>query len=245
MRKKLPSLWEHEAQFIELIARIKHNGIKIDKPFCEEKVKVGEEILTDLRNKLGFNPSSPLDLSVTLLKKLGFPVVRRTEKGNPSFDKHAMEEYDLLLEATNNSLAKKILEYRGWQKTVSSNYMAYLKLADRNDILHPNYKVHGTKTCRTSCEDPNLQQIPRTSKKSWNRDVKKAFIPREDNYVLVEFDFSQIESRLAAAVAKETELLEAFRSDVDIFDVMARTFPSSSIGSVMASRRKGSIGSPT
>jgi DNA polymerase I len=215
------TLWQHEAAFIELIAKIKHNGIKVDKQFCREKIAIGEPILFNIKQEVGFNPGSPKQLGDFLLGEMGYPVVKRNPKtGNPSFDKYAMEEYELLLEADGSDLASKILTYRGWSKTISSNYRSYLDLADREGILHPNYKVHGTRTCRTSCENPNLQQIPRSGSKPWNGDVKQGFIPRADT-VLVDFDYSQIETRLAAAVAGEQELLDAFWAGIDVFNVMA------------------------
>src|SRR5690606_12563113 len=93
---------------------------------------------------------------------------------------------------------KKVVRYRGWQKTASSNYEAYLKLADEKGIIHPNYKPHGTRTGRASCEMPNLQQIPRESEKEWNGDLKRAFIPRnEDLHLLLEPPYPDLsETRL-------------------------------------------------
>lgn len=216
------TLWEYEAEFIRLIARIKDNGIRIDPNFCKPKVQQGEAVLREIRDRLGWNPGSSKQIGKVLLEDLGYPIVKYNKSGNPSFDKFAMEEYEEMLEADGSVLAKDIIRYRGWQKTVSSNYMAYLRLADRDNILHPNYKVHGTKTCRTSCEDPNLQQIPRSTPKEWNGDVKEAFIPRSDELILIEFDASQVEFRLQAAVAKELELLNAFNSGVDVFKMMAQ-----------------------
>jgi DNA polymerase-1 len=92
---------------------------------------------------------------------------------------------------------------------------------DNDQILHPNYKVHGTRTARLSCEKPNLQQIPRSNPKQWNGDVKKAFIVRSSGLHHYTFDFKQVEFRLAAAYAKEEELLEIFNSGADIFTEMA------------------------
>lgn len=206
------TLWEWESSFIQCMAEIKRNGIKIDRELCEKKAIQGEEILNSIRNELKWNPGSSKQIGEVLLgPEFNFPVVKTSEKtGKPSFDKFAMEEYEWMLEATGSDLAQKILKYRGWQKTVSSNYRAYLNLADNDNILHPNYKVHGTVTGRLSCELPNLQQIPRESKNEWNGDLKKAFIPRESGLVIIEFDAKQLETRLAAAVAEEISLLEAF-----------------------------------
>lgn len=235
----MPTLWETEADFIRLIARIKERGIAIDTAFSRKKAIEGTKILNQIQGELGWNPGSPQQIGKYLIDDLGLPVVKKTPGGQPSFDKEALEEYELHLDATGDETAQKVLTYRGWQKTVSSNFQAYLDLMDENQILHPNYKVHGTRTGRLSCEKPNLQQIPRESIKPWNGDVKKAFITRDPELYLRlleskkrqeisgklrlrTFDFKQVEFRLAAAYAKEKELLDIFNSSADIFTEMSK-----------------------
>lgn len=218
----MTTLWETESDFIRLIARIKERGIKIDTKFSQKKAIEGTRILNEIKNSLGWNPGSSDQITRYLIDDLGLPVLKRTPQGKPCMDKEALAEYELYLDAMENDTAKKVLTYRGWQKTVSSNFQAYLDLMDENQILHPNYKVHGTRTARLSCEKPNLQQIPRESVKPWNGDVKKAFIPRSDGLHLYSFDFKQVEFRLAAAYARETELLEIFNSRADIFTEMSQ-----------------------
>lgn len=235
----MTTLWEREAEFIRLISRIKQRGIKVDAAFSRRKVIEGTRILNQISGRLGWNPGSSQQLGKYLIGELGLPVLKRSDKtGAPSFDKNTLEEYEALyLQHLNDSTVKDVLTYRGWQKTVSSNHQAYLDLMDENEILHPNYKVHGTRTGRLSCEKPNLQQIPRDSPKPWNGDVKKAFITRDyELYAKIDgneiykpkkrisgklhlysFDFKQVEFRLAAAYAKETELLEIFNDGADIF----------------------------
>jgi len=236
------TLWETEQDFIRLIARIKQRGIKVDAEFSRRKVIEGTKILNQISGRLGWNPGSSQQIGKYLIGDLGLPVLKRSPKtGDASFDKEALEEYELYLEASGDETAQKVLTYRGWQKTVSSNFQAYLDLKDENDIVHPNYKVHGTRTCRLSCEKPNLQQIPRESVKPWNGDVKKAFIPRgyelyaitvngdqiykrkslSGELRLRTFDFKQVEFRLAAAYAREKELIEIFNSGADIFTEMS------------------------
>lgn len=217
----MATLWEYESDFIRLIAKIKQRGIKVDAPFCRRKVIEGNRILNNTRDELGWNPGSTTQLGEYLINELKLPVLKRTPAGKPSFDKHALAEYELYLAATGNEVAKKVLRYRGWQKTVSSNFQAYLDLMDENEILHPNYKIHGTVTGRLSCEKPNLQQIPRSSPNEWNGDTKKAFIPRSDGLLLYSFDFKQVEFRLAAAYAGEKELLEVFNAGADVFNAMS------------------------
>lgn len=241
------TLWEIESDFIRLMAEVKQRGIKVDTKFSRAKVIEGTRILNQISGSLGWNPGSPQQLGKYLIDELGLPVIKRTPAGKPSFDKFALAEYETFLEPLNDATAQKVLTYRGWSKTVSSNFQAYLDLMDEKQILHPNYKLHGTRTCRMSCEKPNLQQIPRESPKPWNGDTKKAFIPREYElyYELPDgneiwrptrqvvkiqpcgklrlrtFDFKQVEFRLAAAYAKEVELLEIFNDGGDIFEEMS------------------------
>jgi DNA polymerase-1 len=216
------TLWEVEFDFIRQMRDIKNRGIKIDVPFSQRKVIQGTKIMNTIKGDLGWNPGSSDQVGKYLIDELGLPVIKRSEKtGKPSFDKYAMEEYELYLEPMQNQTAQKVLTYRGWQKTVSSNFQAYLDLMDENQILHPSYKIHGTRTGRLSCEKPNLQQIPRDSPKPWNGDTKKAFIPRTSGLLLYSFDFKQVEFRLAAAYANEKDLLEIFNSGADIFTEMS------------------------
>jgi len=215
------TLWEIESDFIRLMSGVKERGIKIDVPFSRAKAIEGTRILNQIQSSLGWNPGSSQQIGKYLVDDLGLPVLKTTPAGKPSFDKEALAEYELYLEPLNNPVAQDVLTYRGWQKTVSSNYQAYLDLMDENEILHPNYKVHGTRTARLSCEKPNLQQIPRSNPKPWNGDVKKAFIVRQSGFYHYSFDFKQLELRLAAAYAKEAELLEVFNSGADIFDQMS------------------------
>jgi DNA polymerase-1 len=178
--------------------------------------------MEDVKEILGLDPGKPKDLQVLLLDKLGLPVLKRSEKtGKPSFDKEVMITYDEILARQRNATAEHVLSFRGWQKSKSSNYDSYIRLRSPDGRLRPNYKLHGTKTGRCSCSDPNLQQIPRVSNKPWNGRMKKAFIA-DEGWELWEADYSQLEFRLTAHIANEMSLLEVF-DDVtrDIFTEMS------------------------
>lgn len=242
VEQEFVDLWnEWEIPYIWTVANMIELGIKIDVEFCVREYLKGENAMVQERAELMINPGSPKGLEQLLIEELGLPIVKHTKSclkcyptdrkikpqpvhthiGNPSFDKDAMKEYDLLLEANGDPRAKKILRYRGWQKTVSSNYKPYLELRDSNNVLHPGYKLHGTETGRMSCEKPNLQQIPKSSDKEWNGQLKKAFIPRE-GYALWEVDYSQLEFRLTCAYAEQQDLIEIFNDPKrDIFTEMA------------------------
>lgn len=216
-------LWDYEQKWVRLVAKMEDTGILIDQALCERELTKGLRILNEIRLQLGFNPGSPKDLGNFLIGEMSMPVVKRSKKtGNPSFDKEAMKVYDEILMQMGDERAKLILTYRGWQKTTSSNYEAYLKLFSQEDgKLRPNFKLHGTRTGRMSCEHPNLQQIPRISENPWNGHLKQAFIT-EAGRTAWEFDYSQLEFRLGAAYAREQKLLDIFNDDSrDVFDEMS------------------------
>lgn len=214
-------LWEVEQEFIWVVINMIELGIKIDLEFCIREMLKGQSIMTKMRSELHINAGSSNGLAKLLLEELGLPIVKKTPRGKPSFDKEAMAAYDTMLERVDDERAKKILRYRGWQKTVSSNYKAYIDYRDSENVLHPGYKLHGTETGRMSCEKPNLQQIPKSSIKEWNGNLKRAFIARE-GFGLWEFDYSQLEFRLTCAYAEQQDLIEIFNDfSRDIFDEMA------------------------
>jgi DNA polymerase-1 len=216
-------LWQWEQDFIrEVIIPMKRRGIKLDLEFSIREYMRGVAIMEECRKELGFDPGKPAPLTKFLIDDLGLPVLNRTKTGRVQMTKKELAQYEQMLEHKNDGRASTVLRYRGWQKTTSSNYKAYLNLADEHSVLHPNYKLHGTKTSRLSCELPNLQQIPKTTNKEWNGKLKDAFIPRQ-GFRLWTIDFSQLQFRMAVSYANEERLIEIFNDrSRDIFSEMAK-----------------------
>jgi DNA polymerase-1 len=207
--------------FYEVIIAMESRGVVVDTELCKRMTALGENAMEDAREILQLNPGSSKDLKTLLIDKLELPVVKKSAKtGAPSFDKEAMAEYEIMLNLRDDETARLILEFRGWQKSVSSNYKPYVVLLSADGRLRPNYKLHGTKTGRMSCEKPNLQQIPRVSDKAWNGVMKQAFIPAP-GYKLWEADYGQLELRLATAYCDERQLKAAFAEDRDVFTEMS------------------------
>ena len=219
-KEELAETWEHKQKFIRAIIAMERRGVKVDVNLAKRMQIHGEMIMDDIREELRLNPGSTKDLKVLLIDKLGLPVVKATPAGAPSFDKEAMAIYDRALELQENHTAELITAYRGWQKSVSSNYIPYQELLSPDGRLRPNYKLHGTITGRMSCEKPNLQQIPRSGDKAWNGEMKSTFIP-EDGYELYEADYSQLELRLGTAYAGEEGLKRIFAEGRDVFTEMS------------------------
>jgi DNA polymerase I len=185
-------VWPHKQDLIRVLLSMKRRGVRIDTALAEEYVHKGVQEMAQIEKDLGINPASPKQLKKLLIDDLGLPVVKQSARtGAPSFDKEAMLAYDLMLESLENPVAKRIKEFRGWQKAVSASYRPYLDLVGMDGRLRCSYRLHGTATGRLSCAEPNLQQIPKTSDKAWNGKVKECFIA-EDGYVLINADFSEV-----------------------------------------------------
>lgn len=215
-------LWKTEKDFTRVIAATEMLGVHIDREVSEREEFIGSIRLEEIQELLGLNPASHKDMHELFINRLGLPpIVKSTSKtGDPSFDKNVMEEYEMILAQRQDTTAQLVFEFRGWHKTVTSNYRPYLSLS-YNDILHPSYKLHGTKTSRLSCEKPNLQQIPRESPKRWNGQLKKAFNARDVETVLMEYDYSNLEMRIGACYGDDVNLLTTFNAGRNLFDDMS------------------------
>lgn len=227
---------ETEAPFTTVLYKMEQRGVGVNKEFAQEKARIGNLRMGTIKRELGYNPASTKDLAKVLIDDLGLPVFLHTpscseckakrpvasHKGKPSFAKAAMREYDEILSALDNPTAKRISEYRGWQKAVTSLYEPLLERSGPDGFIRTNFKQHGTVTGRLSAEEPNLQQVPRNSDFSWNGDAKSAFTPGREGYTLIGWDYSQLELRLAAAYGSESVLLDEFKKpEADPFSVLA------------------------
>lgn len=214
-------VWDEKQKLIRVLMHMRRRGIRVDQELAGSMVATGEQRIEEIKSILGCNPASNKDMYSLLIEQLGLPVLKKSAKtGKPSFDKFAMEEYELLLDRMESPVAKLIKEFRGWQKAISASYKPYLDLVDTDGRLRCSYKTHGTVSGRLSCAEPNLQQIPKASDKPWNGRVKECFIAK-DGYTLVEFDYSQLELRLGTAYANEPALKKVFEEGRDIFDEMS------------------------
>lgn len=238
MPQDILKLWPTEAAFIDILTNITRRGIRVDLELCDKLHEQSVNRMDELTEQLGFKPSERTPLQEFLLNTLGLPVVAWTSGGasgnkKPSFNKSAMEEYDAMLEsfradpfASEEEIeraksARKVLEFRGWQKADSACYVAYRNLVSPDGRIRPSFKIHGTKTGRLSCEKPNLQQIPRKSDKPWNGSVKQCFIPQDEEWELWEFDYKTLEFRLAALYANEKALIERVNDGQDLHQATA------------------------
>ncbi len=228
--------FEQKMPLMEVVRVMESRGVRIDQEYCKTMVETAEQAMFDYKNMLGgYNPASGKDMNQLLCIDLGLPVIMAERKNkktgevkqSQTFDKHAMAEYEIMLARMDEPAAEYILGYRGWQKAATAFYGAYLRYMSPDGRVRPRYRHHkdedegGTLTGRLSCAEPNLQQIPKESKKAWNGGVKRSFLPM-DGYELWEIDYSQLELRLGTAYAREPHLTLVFAEGRDIFTEMSK-----------------------
>lgn len=223
MSSRIENLWSREMVNLEIFNLMESRGVLINEKLCRQEIEVSMGRMAQIQKDLnGKNPNSNKDLKTLLIDEMKLPVFKRSEKtGAPSFDKEAMADYELLLQEMDSDLARLILEYRGWSITSALCYKKFVSNVSPDGRLRCNYKIHGTRTSRTSCKDPNLQQVPKEMSHVWNRGIKECFVPME-GYELVQADFSQGEMRLAAGYANQRNLIETFINNEDMWAKMVQ-----------------------
>lgn len=158
-----------------------------------------------------FNLASPKQLGDVLFEKLKLdPKAKKTKTGQ-----YATGEEILSKLADEHEIAQAILDHRQMVKLKSTYVDALPTMINfKTGRIHTTYNQFVAATGRLSSINPNLQNIPiRTSR---GREIRKAFVPRDENYVLLSADYSQIELRLMAEFSKDESMLEAFRMGRDI-----------------------------
>ncbi len=160
---------------------------------------------------------------------------KKTKSGQYSTNEETLAKLE-----KDHSIIQYIMDYRQYNKLKSTYVDALPKLINsRSGRVHSSFNQTVTATGRLSSTNPNLQNIPiRTDK---GKEVRKAFIPRDENYTLLAADYSQIELRLVAEVSKDPAMVEAFKRGTDIHTVTAaKVFhvEESEVTSEMRSRAK-------
>jgi DNA polymerase-1 len=163
-----------------------------------------------------FNLASPKQLGEVLFEKLKIdPKAKKTKSGQ-----YATGEDVLLKLSLNNPIVSDILGFRELTKLKSTYVDALPQIINsRTGRVHTSYAQAVAVTGRLSSNNPNLQNIPiRTDR---GREIRKAFIPRDSNRILISADYSQIELRIVAAISGDANMCEAFRSGKDIHTATA------------------------
>ncbi|MET0405703.1 MAG: DNA polymerase I, partial [Cystobacter sp.] len=204
---------ELELPLVPLLARMESRGVKVDVPVLRKiSEKVGAECdakVKEIHTLAGteFNVGSNPQLAEVLYKKLELPVLKRGKTG-PSTDQEVLEKL-----AERHALPRAIIEYRSLSKLKSTYLDTLPELVAKDGRLHTTFHQAATATGRLSSSDPNLQNIP--IRTELGMEIRRAFIA-EEGHQLVSADYSQIELRLLAHIARDEVLLDAFARDEDI-----------------------------
>ncbi len=210
-----------EKPLVKVIAEMELSGFKINNKQLEnlsiefsKKIVEIEKKIFSLSGEI-FNVGSPKQLGEILFQKLNIPGGKKGKSGNFQTDVKVLEK----LKNEKFEIASFILEWRQFSK-LKNTYCEGL-ISRKNLItnrIHTSFGMASTLTGRLSSNDPNLQNIP--IKNSEGRQIRKAFIAEKGSKI-ISFDYSQIELRILAHVAKISTLIKAFSDDEDIHTVTA------------------------
>lgn len=211
-----------EMPLVSVLANMEFEGVKLDD---ETLSKMSEGLRRDLDKVQSeifqlagaeFNIGSPKQLGEILFDKM--KLLDKTKKTRTG--QYSTSEDVLLKLAEDHEIAKKILEYREYEKLRGTYVDALPKMVSTADgRVHTDYQQARAATGRLSSNNPNLQNIPIRTEKG--RLIRGAFIPRSEEYLFMSADYSQIELRIAAAFSKDQTMIDAFRNKRDIHTTTA------------------------
>jgi DNA polymerase-1 len=213
---------EVETPLINVLADIECAGVKINPDALKEFSKILESDIKEIELRIfeqagvQFNIASPKQLGEILFDKLKIDMkAKKTKTGQ-----YATGEEVLSKLASEHKIAKEILEYRELQK-LKSTYVDSLPLliSPTDGRIHTSYNQAVAATGRLSSTNPNLQNIPiRTDK---GKEIRKAFVKKDNDHFILSADYSQIELRIMASFSKEENMIESFKKGIDIHSTTA------------------------
>ncbi len=208
---------EIEVPLLRVLADMELEGINLDEDFLKklstELDKDIKRLQTEIYKEAGeeFNIGSPKQLGDILFDKMKLvDKPKKTKTGQ-----YSTAEDVLSYLAKDHQIIRDVLEYRGFTK-LKSTYVDALpeQVEPSTGRVHTDYMQTVAATGRLSSNNPNLQNIPIRTERG--RQVRKAFIPRDKDHVLLAADYSQIELRIIAALSQEENMIQAFKNGEDI-----------------------------
>src|SRR5882757_6084477 len=214
--------YEVENPLVKVLTAMEYEGIRVDMDFLKEYSKELDREAKEAEEKvysqagLRFNLASPKQLGEVLFEKMQLdPKAKKTKTGQ-----YATGEDVLLKLAARHQIVDDILAFRELTKLRSTYVDALPLMVNRKTgRVHTSYAQAVAVTGRLSSNNPNLQNIP--IRTEWGREIRKAFIPRNDDFVLLSADYSQIELRIVAAISGDPNMCAAFLEGKDIHTATA------------------------
>ena len=230
---------EIENPLIYVLADMEREGVKVDRQTLEDFSKQLEKDVAQLESSIyekagvRFNIASPKQLGEVLFDKLQLdPKAKKTKTGQ-----YQTGEDVLLTLAHKSDIVQDILDFRQLQKLKSTYVDALPQLINpKTGRIHTSYNQAVAATGRLSSNNPNLQNIPIRTERG--REVRKAFIPRDENHVILSADYSQIELRLIAEISQDKNMLDAFAQGLDIHTATAAKVYGVPLAEVSSTQRR-------
>lgn len=211
-----------EEPLVHVLIDMEFEGIRLNIPLLNEYAKelknhiqIKEEEIYEIAGEK-FNISSPKQVGEILFDKLKIPYKgSKTKSGQYSTNEEKLSELK-----SEHPLVENILIHRGWTKLLSTYVEALPRMVNPGTgRIHTSFNQALAATGRLSSNNPNLQNIPIRTKEGAK--VREAFIPRDENYVLLSADYSQIELRLIAEISQDQAMLDAFIENKDVHKATA------------------------
>ncbi|MDR1623798.1 MAG: DNA polymerase I [Tannerellaceae bacterium] len=234
-----PLFYNIEMPLIFVLAEMEEAGVTLDT----EALKQSSEVLTkelirlekEIHKLAGieFNINSAKQVGEILFEKLNIEEkVKKTKTGSYSTSEDILEKL-----RTKHPIVGKLLEYRGVKKLLSTYIDALPKLINPNTgKVHTSFNQTVTATGRLSSTNPNLQNIP--IRDDMGREIRKAFIPENEDCLFFSADYSQIELRIMAHLSGDEHMISAFRSGEDIHAATAAKIYGVSLNDVSKDMRR-------
>lgn len=232
-------MYDLELPLATVLSSMEAFGFNINREMLNElsvKFKVAIDETSKEIYKLSeeeFNINSPKQLGKILFEKLDLPIIKKTKTGY-STNAEVLEKLQ-----DKHPIINKIIYYRQITKIFSTYVEGLKSVIDKDGYIHSNFNQTVTTTGRLSSTEPNLQNIP--IKYEIGREIRKIFIPREKEDVLISADYSQIELRVLAHISGDENMINAFKHHSDIHTKTASEVfkvPIEEVTSLMRSRAK-------
>lgn len=228
-----------ETKLITVLADMEREGINVDVPFLQQYSSEIQEELIQLQDTIykksgtTFNIDSPKQLGEILFEHLKIPYQgKKTKTGQYSTDEATLQKF-----FDKHPIIQSILDYREFTKLKSTYVDAIPNLINPlTNRIHTTYNQTSVATGRLSSINPNLQNIPIRTERG--KQIRKAFIPRDENYTLLSADYSQIELRIVASISGDENMMEAFRQQQDIHSATAARVFNVSLEEVSSEMRR-------
>ena len=238
---RLRQLYEQVEEPLEgVLARMEQTGVRIDpsalRSFADGLRKQADELEVKIREMAGvpeLNINSPKQIGEVLFEKMRLdPKAKKPTKGNWPTDEKTLQDL-----SDRSPIIGMILDYRGLRKLLGT-YIDPLPgyISPRDGRVHTTFNQALTATGRLSSSNPNLQNIPIRTEQG--REIRRAFVPQEQGWVIMSADYSQIELRIMAHLSGDEHLLEAFRSGVDVHAATAAKIFGIPVAEVTSDRRR-------